>query len=116
MKHTREQKRTELLAAAQAVIEEFLAWEEQTARPKLTEIEEQVLPLRARFGQRLAEVALADQDSKQPVEAPTCCECGAGMRYKGQKGLAAESRIGLLSFDRGHYYCARCHSGLFPPG
>ena len=116
MKHTREQKRTELLAAAQAVIEEFLDWEEQTARPKLTEIEEQVLPLRARFGQRLAEVALVDQDSKQPVEAPTCCECGAGMRYKGQKGLAAESRIGRLSFDRGHYYCARCHRGLFPPG
>ena len=54
MKHTREQKRSALLAAAQAMIEEFLDWEEQTARPKLTEIEEQVLPLRARFGQRLA--------------------------------------------------------------
>lgn len=87
MRHTREQKRTELLAAAQAVIEEFLDWEEQTACPKLTEIEEQVLPLRARFGQRLAEVALADQDRKQLVEAPPCPECAAGMRYKGQKGL-----------------------------
>ena len=50
MKHTREQKRTEWLAAAQAVIEEFLDWEEQTARPKLTEIEDQVLPLRRALG------------------------------------------------------------------
>ena len=116
MKHTREQKRAKLLAEAQAVIEEFLDWEEQAAQPKLTEIEDEVLALRERFGQRLAEVALADQDAKQPVAAPTCPSCGQPLRYKGQKGLAAESRVGLLSLERGHYYCARCHSGLFPPG
>lgn len=69
MKHTREQKRAKLLAEAQAVIEEFLDWEEQAAQPKLTEIEDEVLALRERFGQRLAEVALADQDAKQPVAA-----------------------------------------------
>ena len=33
MKHTREQKRAELLATAQAVIEEFLDWEAQAERP-----------------------------------------------------------------------------------
>lgn len=43
MKHTREQKRAKLLAEAQAVIEEFLDWEEQAAQPKLTEIEDEVL-------------------------------------------------------------------------
>jgi len=116
MKHTREEKRRQLLKAAEAVIEEFLDWEERTARPKLTEIEDQVLPLRERFGQRLAEVTLADQESQQPAVTPVCGRCGAAMRYKGQKGLATESRVGLLHFDRGHYYCARCHSGLFPPG
>ena len=36
------------------------------------------------------------------------------MRYKGQKALAAESRLGRLAFARGYYYCARCHSGFFP--
>ncbi len=36
MKHTREQKRAQLLAAAQAVIEEFLDWEEQANQPNLT--------------------------------------------------------------------------------
>jgi hypothetical protein len=116
MKYTREQKRARLLATAQAVIEEYLDWEEQADKPTLTAIEDEVLRLRERFGQRLAEVAIADQDAKQPVAAPACPSCGQLMRYKGQKGLDAESRVGLLSLDRGHYYCARCHSGLFPPG
>jgi DNA repair exonuclease SbcCD ATPase subunit len=116
MKHTREQKRAKLLIAAQAVIEELLDWEEQMDKPKLTDIEAEVLALRERFGQRMAEVVIADQDAKQPVVAAECPSCGQPMRYKGQKGLEAESQVGLLSLERGHYYCARCHSGLFPPG
>ena len=40
MKHTREQKRAALLAQVQALIEEFLDWEEQAERPNLTQIEE----------------------------------------------------------------------------
>ena len=116
MKHTREQKRAALLAQVQALIEEFLDWEEQAERPNLTQIEDVALDLRARFGQELAATALADQDAKQPAEAPACPTCGETMRYKGQKGLDAESRLGLLEIARGYYYCARCHSGLFPPG
>jgi len=116
MKHTREQKRAALLTQAQALIEEFLDWEEQAERPNLTQIEDAALDLRARFGQELAATALADQDAKQPAAAPPCPSCGAELRYKGQKELDAESRLGRLEFARGYYYCARCHSGLFPPG
>ena len=116
MKHTREQKRAQLLVAAQAAIEEYLDWEEGAEKPNLTAIEEEVLRVREGFGQRLAEVALGDQDAKQPVTAPVCPSCGEAMRYKGQKRLDTESRVGLLAIDRGHYYCAHCDSGLFPPG
>ena len=115
MKHTREQKRAALLTQAQALIEEFLDWEAQAERPNLTQIEDAALDLRARFGQELAATALADQDAKQPAAAPPCPSCGAALRYKGQKALDAERRLGLLEFARG-YYCARCHSGLCPPG
>jgi hypothetical protein len=116
MKQTRKQKEERLLTAARAVIGEFLDWEEQADRPNLTEIEDVVLRLRERLGERMAEVALADQDAKQPAEAPPCPSCGAAMRYKGQKGTEVATRIGGLAVDRGHYYCARCRSGLFPPG
>lgn len=114
MKHTREQKCANLLAEAQAIIEEFLDWEEQAEQPKLTAIEDEVLGLRERFGQQPAEVTIADQDAKQSVAAPVRPSCGQPRRYKGQKELAAESRVGLLNLARGHYYCTRCHSGLFP--
>jgi hypothetical protein len=114
MKHTREQKCAALLAQAQALIEEFLDWEEQAERPNLTQIEDVALALRARFGQELAATAIADQDAQQPAAAAACPTCAAALRDKGQKALDAESRLGRLEFTRGYYYCARCHSGLFP--
>ena len=116
MRHTRKQKEARLLAEAQSVIEEFLNWEEQTDKPNLTQIEDVVLRLRERLGQTMTEVAIDDQDAKQPAEAPACPTCGETMRYKGQKGTDVTSRIGDIDLERGHYYCARCHSGLFPPG
>lgn len=116
MRHSREQKRAQLLTAAQAMIEEFLDWEEQVSRPNLTAIEDEVLRLRRQLGQRLAEVAIDDQDAVQPAEAPVCAQCGERMRYKGQKDLTVESRVGTLALARGYYYCARCKAGLFPPG
>ena len=116
MKHTRKQKKERLMAEAQSMIEEFVDWEEHTNKPNLTQIEDVVLRLRERLGQRMAEVAIADQEATQPVEAPRCPECGAAMRYKGQKETRVGSRVAELRLDRAHYYCARCQSGLFPPG
>jgi hypothetical protein len=116
MRHTREEKRAALLAQAEALIEEFLDWEEQAEQPNLTQIEDVALDLRARFGRTLAEGAIGDQEAQQPTAAPSCPTCGAELRYKGRKELDVESRLGLLEVERGYYYCARCHSGLFPPG
>ncbi len=86
MRHTREQKRAELLAQVQALVEEFLDWEEQAERPTLTQIEEAALGLRARFGQALAGVALADQEARQPAAAPACPHCGGEMRCQSASG------------------------------
>ena len=116
MKYTRKQKQARLMAEAQSLIEEFLNWEEHTDQPDLTQIEDVVLRLRERLGQRMAEIAIADQEATQPVDAPNCPTCGAGMRYKGQKEKRVGSRVAELRLDRAHYYCARCQSGLFPPG
>ena len=115
MKRSREQKKAELLAEAEALIESLLDWDERTSKPNLRQIEDEVLELRRRFGQQLAKTVIEDQEAKQPAEAPPCPHCGAAMRYKGQKDADIESRLGTLAVERGYYYCARCQSGLFPP-
>lgn len=115
MKHTREQKEACLVAEARSMIEEFLSWEEHADKPNLRQIEDVVLRLREHLGQRMAEVAIEDQEAAQPVEAPPCPTCGLAMRYKGRKTTGIGSRIGELQVNRAYYYCARCESGLFPP-
>lgn len=115
MRRTEEQIKAELLAEAQAVIEELVSWERQAGAPDLTALEDQVLAVRQRLGQRLLEVLVEDQAARQPAEAPRCATCGAAMRYKGQKGTVIESRLGGIQVARGYYYCAHCASGLFPP-
>jgi hypothetical protein len=116
MKRTRAQKKAELMAHAEATVEKLLDWEEETDKPNLLQIEEMVLELRERIGKKLAEMVMEEQDAVQPAEPPRCPECGEPMRYKGRKSLDVESRVGPLDLERGYYHCARCESGLFPPG
>ena len=116
MRQTRAQKEAALRAAAEEMIQQFLDWEEQAVEPDLTAIEDVVLKLRQDLGERMAEVAISDQAATQPAEGRRCPQCGEPMRYKGQKALDVESRVGQLAVARGYYYCARCQGGLFPPG
>lgn len=116
MKLTRAQKKAQLAEAAEALIEQLLDWDERTPAPNLTQIEDEVLGLRQRFGQELVSAVIAGQEAQQPVEAPSCPTCGEAMRPKGRKRKAVESRLGGVAVDRDYYYCACCASGLFPPG
>jgi hypothetical protein len=115
MRRTAEQIKAELMAEAQAAIEELVSWERQAGAPDLTAMEDKVLAVRQRLGQRLLEVMIADQEARQPAAPPKCATCGAEMRYKGQKETEIESRLGGIEVERGYYYCAHCESGLFPP-
>ena len=115
MRYSREQKRAELLKAAEAMIEEFLDWEEQAEKPKLSEIEAAVLKVRRQMSERMAVVAIEDQDAAQPAEAPVCPECGARMRYKGQKPRTVVSLVGTLRFKRAYYHCNHPQGEHFPP-
>ncbi len=115
MRRSEEQMKAELMAEAQAAIEELVSWEREAGAPDLTTLEDKVLAVRQRLGQRLLEVLIEDQEARQPAEPPKCATCGAAMRYKGQKGTVIESRVGGIQVRRGYYYCAHCESGLFPP-
>lgn len=116
MKETREQKRARLLAAAEAAIDELLAWEETNTAPNLQQIEEEVLKLREGFGQEMALTVLEGQEAVQPAAGMKCPQCGAEMRYKGRKPTAIESWVVNSTLKRGYYYCPACKQGIFPPG
>src|SRR5262245_22919939 len=115
MKVTRAQKKAKLEAAAAALIEQLLDWDEANARPNLTAIEDEVLKVRQQFGQEIAAALVEGQEARQPVENPLCPQCGKPMRYKGQKRKGVESRLGGMEIERGYYSCAACESGSFPP-
>ena len=116
MKLTRAQKEAKLRKAADEMIEALLAWDEANTAPNLTQIEDEILELRQRFGREMLGVVLAGQEMGQPFESPHCPACGAELRYKGPKVRSVESRVGGLAVERGYYYCACCQSGIFPPG
>lgn len=116
MRRNREQLEAELKEEMSTLIEEYLNWHEETERPTLTDIEEEVLNLRERMTARLVEVVAEDQEAKQPAETPHCPECGEVMRNKGRKATRVESRVGEVRMQRGYYYCSHCQRGFFPPG
>ena len=120
MKHQRKKLsraeiKAELLAKAEASMDELLKWTDETPCPNLTQIEDIVLKLRQELGQAMAETVIQAQDTAQPVTLPACPDCGQTMQPKGSKNKAVVSRIGELPLARAHYYCPRCQQGLFPP-
>ena len=116
MSRTRAELKAELEAEATRLIEETLAWNEQTETPTLTEIEEQVLKFRKVLGERLAQALIEAQPTVEPVLVG-CPQCGHPMHQKRRRQRRrVESRVGSMHLQRAYYYCKHCRSGLFPPG
>jgi hypothetical protein len=115
MKQTRAELKAELLAHAEANIEEFLDWLEESPAPTLTQIEDSVLHFRQQIGREMAETAIQAQDTVTVAPGPKCLGCGQEMESKSKKGKQITARVGDLKLTRTYYYCPHCRQGLFPP-
>jgi hypothetical protein len=116
MKRTRAELEAAMQAEAKEVIDELLDWHEDTEAPTLTQIEDAVLELRKRLGERWTRMVIEEQEAVRPVPGPACPECGREMHYKDMKETTIEARSGEVALDRAYYYCKDCRGGLFPPG
>ena len=116
MKKTREQRQTELQAKANEMIQRLLDWTEQTEKPNLTQMEDEILALREELSLSMLESVLSAQEASQPAEGGKCSNCGRSLRFKGRRTGQVVSRIGATDVGRGYYYCPECQTGIFPPG
>jgi len=114
MKKSQSKLKAAYMAEAEELFDELMAWDESTAEPDMTQIEEVILVLRKRIGERMAQAVLARQEKGQPAERIHCPECEKEMENKGQKESDVETRVGSLKIERNYYYCPRCRRGFFP--
>ena len=109
----KEALKAQLMAGAEAAIEELLAG--RKAENTLSEIENLVEATGHSLQQDLTGtlVKLAGQPSGP---GPMCEQCGREMRYKGQKKRQVVTKTGEVEIERAYYYCKACQCGTFPPG
>ena len=116
MKRTREQIKAELMKQAEREIDRLLEWEETTARPTLTQFENEVLKTRKALSEAMLTGVMTGQESHQPAEAVQCPKCGQPTENKGLQTKEVETRAGTLRLRRQYHYCPHCQAGFFPPG
>jgi hypothetical protein len=78
MKKNRAQLKAEFMAEAEELFDELMEWDEQTEKPNLTQIEEIVLALRKRMGERMAQQVIMRQEERQSSERMKYPKCGEG--------------------------------------
>ena len=116
MRRNAEEMKKELMAQAEASIDRLIKWETSHERPTLGAIETIVLEVGKEFEKKMACAVIERQEEVRPVPGPACPKCGKEMRHKDSQPRQVTSLVGELRIERGYYHCARCKTGIFPPG
>ncbi len=82
MKAQRAEVKGKLMQQAELLIDQLLDWNEHTAEPNLTQIEDIVLQLRKQLGEQMALAVIDHQATKRPTSGPCCQQCQREMHYK----------------------------------
>lgn len=112
MPPSKEERKAELMRAAEELIDQMLADEKPAEEIMFEDIEQAAL----RVGQGLqAEIVAAATGSLERREEIKCPRCGKHMTYQGLRSRPVVSEAGELTLQRGYYYCRKCKAGSFPP-
>lgn len=108
--------KAQLVAQAEAAIEELLSARPAPETATLTQIEEVVLKASQQFRQTLTATLLAESSAAVGPSRLPCPTCGGPARAKGKRKRRVVTRTGEVNVRREYYYCRACQGGFFPPG
>jgi len=116
MSQSKSERKAELLAKAEQMIDELLQWEEEVEKPTFAAIEGEVMKVRKQMDEAMMEDVLREQAVTQDVGVRRCESCGGEMVHKGRKGRRIGGWSGEAKVQRVYYYCPKCGAGFFPSG
>ena len=78
----------------EAEIDQLLAWEDETARVTITDIEDQVLAARARLSKRMMESLTQRRATRIDLSQPEPASVRGKLHYKGKKTKSVKHGAG----------------------
>ena len=95
-------------------------WVDQNPKATMADIERETMRRMSQLQARLMEDILRTKAIEQRVdqqERVICAECGAEMRYRGDRERRLQAQGGQeVVFQRGYAVCPECGAAFFPPG
>ena len=108
--------RARFLDQAGAAFDGLMAWEEEHGESRLLHMEEEIKEQGTHVTRAMLEaVLIVRKEAEKSATDPVCPECEEPMRYKGHKKKRLVTTVGEVDWERSHYYCEGCKSGVFPP-
>lgn len=116
MPNSRETLKAQLLAQAEAAIDELLAKKKAPAVASLADIEHVVRQAGETIQEAITTALLQESGAELTAQWPTCPTCGQRLLATGQRSRRVVTETGEVEVTRAYYYCRHCQKGIFPPG
>ena len=116
MPTARETLKAQLVAQAEAAIEELLTQKKAPAVASLADIEQVARQAGEKIEEAITTALLQESGAELTAAWPTCPSCGRRLLAKGQRSRRVVTETGEVEVSRAYYYCRHCQTGVFPPG
>ena len=116
MSTSREDLKAQVLAQAEAAIDEMLAQKKAPAVASLADIEQVARHAGEKIEEAITTALLQESGAELAATWPTWPTCGRRLLAKGKRRRRVVTETGEVEVVRASYYCRHCQKGIFPPG